>query len=389
MPWLWQAGRSAEIEALNNLGAQIALLAIVDLVVCQRVRPHALAARVSMFHIAILGVAIAALAKGPASLPCFAGALLGCAVAMRGQRPIFRTLISPWPWIALALGAIPLGVWMWLVQARLDQTGETAIVQSADAFLWEPGRLVGIVLLAPTAFIAALPASLGVLFPFGPDARREAVTSQDSDESSAELRIARALAWSFVLSLVIFTLLGVGNVRYAMPAACLSPPLAAYVLRGVRSASFFPKRIAIARIMLLGRAEVLLTVLLIAAGVWIFAVEPKRDARSGRAAGIRTGESIASHVLASEGASTRVLADHLVEARPEVLWYAAERAGDLGVRVETVWTPGLAGLLDSLSSDALYALRQDSGEWTDDLDLSPIHTDAVHVFEFGVWTPLR
>jgi len=392
MPWLWQAGRSAEIEALNNLGTQLALFAIIDVLAFQRLRSQGLTGRVVMFHVAILGVAIAALAKGPASLPCFAGVIVGCAIALRSSpsKPRFwKPLASPWAWTPLILGAIPLAIWALLVRARLDQTGETAILQSAEAFMWEPGRIVGIILLVPTAFIAALPASFAVLFPFGPDALREA---EGDDARTTRLVLARALAWSFVLSLIAFALLGIGNVRYTMPAACLAPPIVAYVLRGVRAPlqdRFMPQRIAIARIMLLGRAEVLLAVLIIVAGVWVFVVEPKRGDRSGRDAGTRTGESITSHMLAEERVSTRVLADHLVEARPEVLWYAAQRAEERGVRVIPVWTPGLAGVLDSLSSEALYALRLDSGEWSEELELTPIHTDGVHVFEFGIWAGNR
>ena len=341
-PWFWQFGRAAEIEALNCMFIQLGVFLVADrLVFSRKSIPFDAVATL----VAGLALGAALLTKGPVGVAIGAAVVAGACVATRSPRPFARPLV----WIAVSIGSLCFIVWALAAQRAIERDAISVVTQSFSVFLWDASRVPGIMTLAPVAFAAALPLSLVVLFPFGPDATREF-----DDPSHRELHIARTLAWGCVLSLVLLVLAGVSNPRYAMPAFVFTPPLVTYVLAGWFE-RFGPRRRAIAGVMLLGRPGVLASVLLVGAGAWIFAIEPRRDARSGRDVGTALAEYL------SDGSI--VLADHLVEARPEVLWYAQQAARRNGRRVVFRWIPGLAAESGILRDEEFLLLRtDDSGE---------------------------
>jgi hypothetical protein len=95
--------------------------------------------------------------------------------------------------------------------------------------------------------------------------------------------------------------------------------------------------------------------LLAGAIVWVAVLEPREREKSGRAAGEEMG------AMLPDGAM--VWADHMVEARPEVLWYAQRVAARSGKHIDPQWWPNLARML-SLPRKGYLLLRtdQESGE---------------------------
>ncbi len=350
MPVMWETGRAAEIEALNNLGTQIAAFCLIEALVFARTR------RVRMLHAALaaLGVVWFTLAKGPASAPVVIAVIAAACIATRSVRPLLGTV---WMTVALAGSVIAALAWMIARAARAETI--PPVLQSPEAFLFEPGRLLGVATLIPAAFAQSLPVSLALLFPWGRDARGEAAGHEDRART---LPVARALAWGWLIAVGLLMVMGVRNPRYTLPAAVLIPPLVGDVVAGL-GVWLQPRRERIARVLLLGRPVVWPALLLVAAGVYIGVIEPGRRATSGTEIGRRLGASIA------EWAETRgvdhllIEADDLVEARPEVLW-GMERALASAGRGETAvrWDPGFRGLPDLESPDraVLFLLRDDA-----------------------------
>jgi len=226
-----------------------------------------------------------------------------------------------------------------------------------------------------------LPASLALLFPWGKDARAEA---SHGPEATSAYRFARSLAWTCVLSLIVLTVLGVHNPRYALPSLAFVPVLAGYVWRGVEG-GFTPLRARIARGMLLGRGWVWPVILLAVATAYVGWLEPRQRATSGREAGRSLGEVLPD--------SAMVWSDHMIEARPEVLWYARLAAKERGQTIRPVWVPGMAGMLSLPRSGTYLLLRTDaeSGEesayssagFMDRLE--KVWTGRVHKFECALY----
>lgn len=327
-PVMWESARSAEIEALHTLGLQLGALACIDLL-----RPRARGAGSTMALVLALGVIIAGLSKGPAGAPVVLGAIGSAAVVRRSA----RALASPWVWGGLALGvAVVGGVLLAMARALGD---EPSVRESAGAHLWS-GELARVALLAPTAFVYALPASLALLLPWGPDARRE---GERSERDAEMLAVARMLAWAWVLAMLVWVGFGVSNPRYAMGGIVLITPMASYALRGAfRDGAFTPRRRAITRAMFLGRPAV--WVILLVGGAWVFigSHESAVRASSGREAGRRMGEALVSALSSlAPDERVRLIADDAVEARPEVLGEIRRvvRDGGLGDRVTIHWTP--------------------------------------------------
>jgi len=192
-------------------------------------------------------------------------------------------------------------------------------------------------LVLPAAALAAgLPGSLAIAFGWSPAGRavlsaRQRCAEPDADGPSF---IARALAWSVLLSLVIFMAAGVSNPRYAMPALGLPAVLAGHAA-AVAYSNRDAKGARVWRALTLTRAWIVPALLLVTAAVYIPLSERQRDRSSGRAAGRAVGE------LLPEGAE--VWADHVVEARPEILLYARARAEEMGRRVAARWRPASPG----------------------------------------------
>lgn len=319
-PLWWSTGRSAEIEALNNLGTQAGVLLLLELLVRRPRHTMAVAAGAGA------GVLLAGIAKGPTGVPCLVGALAGACLAVGSIRVIARRELV----VALGLPALILGAVGAAVYSRVSAVDQSAITQSVLEFLWNADRVAQVFTMAPLALISALPASLALGFPWGKAAKAEYAGRAPHDSPYV---MARALAITCLGSLLLLSALGVGNPRHAMPALTGLAPLVGYVVVGI--GSDFVRWRALAGRVLLFWAPWVLPVILTAGGVG-FAVwsEARRDRISGRGVGMALGE------LLPDG--SEVWADGAVEARPEVLAYAARRSAELGRTIRPRWV-SLAG----------------------------------------------
>ena len=353
-PLFWSWGRSAEIEALNNFATAAVVLLVLDLSLGGARRRGERAALAVVLGGAI---ALAVLAKGPAYLTA-AGSAVVAGLALRARAGRGQMSGHALPWLGLAV-VIAVGILAPIVVAiarAVEASGQQPVTQGVSEFLWNRGMLsavgvLGVLAMAPVALATALPASLGLLFPWGPDARAEAGATMPR----SCFRLALALGLTSVLSLLMLTAAGVHNPRYAMPSLAFLPVLAGYVVRGAEG-GFGARRAWIARGVLLGAPWRWAVLLMAGAAVFAFVIQPRQRGSSGRAA----GEALAG----SFGESGMVWADHMIEARPEVLWYAARAAERRGVDIRPVWVPGLAQLTSVPRSGGYLLLRSDaeSGE---------------------------
>lgn len=348
-PWFWSSGRSAEIEALCLLGTCPAVLMVIELTV-NRGRGGPLWGTVAAAVLAGVGMTVAALAKGPAGFAAIgAAALVG--VVMAGVGPgegsaVARVRAGLWVAVAMVIPAVVLGwVYVNMREAAAQWTAthdrQEPITQSVTEFLWSGGLTLGglgrALAVPPLALLAGLPGSAALAAPWWRG-------GAELDTRAASL--SRAVALTCLLSLAAMVVLGVNNHRYAMPSLCFVPVLAAYAwARFVPSGpGAWGRAVRIAAGAALG--------LLAGAALWIGVLEPRQRARSGREAGVQIG------ALLPDGAM--VWADHMVEARPEVLWYAQREAARRGSRIKVAWVPGMSRLL-SLPRRGFLLLRTDSG----------------------------
>ncbi len=308
MPVLWIHGRAAELEAPMFAATLAASLAAIDLLLHQR-RSMASAA------VLAVGTALMLFVKGPAGLPALAGAVAACAIVERSV----RTLTHGRLWWALFSAAVVFVAW-WFAAARLT-AGTDVVSQSPGAFLWDLGRLGDMAVFAPAVLIMGLPMTLAALFPWGPDALAEPLGQEPGPR-----KISRGLVFAMLITLGVFLLSGVSNNRYGLPALVFVPPLAGWCVAGMQQMT--AQRARIARWMLLGEPRVMTAMLVIGGIVFALWLQPTLRTQSGREA----GRSIA----ATLPAGAMVIADHAIEARPEVLW-ELERA-DARVR----WLPAQA-----------------------------------------------
>ncbi|MBC7835601.1 MAG: glycosyltransferase family 39 protein [Phycisphaerales bacterium] len=350
MPLLFEPARAAEIEALNNLGTQLAAFFLIDLLIWMPTewrRPTTSNIALSANHLArcaaaALGIVIAVLAKGPAGAHVLIAVVGASCVVARSTRPLVR----PGLWISLVLAAAVVApIALAVLRANSDNP---AITQSPVAFLWERHRLLGIATLAPAAFIAALPASLWLLFPWGSDARAE---GRGSDQP--RFRVARALGFAWVISIAILVISGVSNPRYAMPAAALLPSLAAYVACGCATSDFTPTRRRIARLMCLTTPLQAAVLLLLGLLTWGLYKDDLRDSRGGSLHGQALAHTIKSNAI--------IWADDLIEARPDILLGAQHRARLDGIRITPLWKKAEMLRAELPPPGALIALRTDAG----------------------------
>lgn len=329
MPLLVSPGRSAEIESMHNAACALAALLLLD---------GAVRGRVASGVLAGLALAAAGLFKGPAGLPVLAGVVLAGALTPGALARAWRG------WAVAALVAAAVLVPIGLIIRREASILPDLVSQGPGEFLWDPSRLGGIALLMPAALASALPASLALLFPWGPDARRE-----DAGPRSA----ARLVGLAVLLGLGVFVLAGVSNPRYTQPALAACPVLVGWVVLGARGA-FVPHRARIARAMLFGRASALAAVLLAGCVGYAQWSESRRVETSGAAAGAALGALIAR--------DAEVWADHAIEARPEVLEALRSAAASRGVRARVRWMPMGPDALPPAGSYVLLRADAGSGE---------------------------
>lgn len=322
-PRWWAPGRSAEIEMLNNMGTLLTILALADLaVLAHRHRPRSTALTSAL---ATLGIALAGLAKGPASLPVLLGLLGGTILVFRSPRVLFRA-----PMLAsIAIGfAVVAGVFV-VIASRSRNLPEPPVVQSVTEFLWKSGQFWNVLAMPVVALGSALPASLALLFPWGPDARAEGTPDRPREHADA-YRLSQLMTWACLLGLAIFLALGVNNPRYAMPALTPIAAVVGYVAYGT-TGWFIARRDSIALWMNLGWRWGWPAVLVLAAGYFVATSEPKREQSSGRSAGVALAASLPD--------DCELWADGLIEARPEVVRAAADAARAQGRAVRARWIP--------------------------------------------------
>lgn len=382
-PLMWSPGRTAEIEMLNNLGTQMFALGFIDLMIGAARRRaetaqegegpfdflHALCASARDCLLPAAGLLIAALAKGPASAPVLGGVLIGGCVGARS----FGPLRSPGLGIAFILGASAialLGLKIYLANATPDAVRENI----AGEFLWSSRRALGVLLLIPVAFISALPMSLSVLVPKG----------TSTDRANPESTLARTLRWSWIASLALFVLLGVGDARYAMPAAVLLPPLAPLTIawmrrKALRSEASGPAQRARE---ILHRPAFWLGMLLM--GSWwniaLTGLSPTPDQLAAPAAAQTLSRDVDSGVL---------WADDAIEARPDILWLIHKARPSLHIR----WAKQelRAGIVPPPMSLLLLRTDTQSKESTSyaapiaDGHLNPVATAAVRKYRFTLY----
>jgi 4-amino-4-deoxy-L-arabinose transferase-like glycosyltransferase len=304
-------GRSAEIEALHNLFAQGAMLVMIELLVS---RPGGIAALRWSLALAFAGAGVA-LVKGPAGLPCLAGTAAGACIAAWSLRP----LRSSWTWVGLLLAAGVVALVAWRIAVRVHELPEAPVTEPPGRFLWRPGEALLVLSLPVATLAAALPTSLSLVL-----ALRDARVQTREDE------FARAVAWACVASLLIYAVIGVSNNRYAMPAVGVLPCLWAFAVR--RHFERLPASRPLLDRVLMDRPWAWGAAFLIAAAASIFYTEHRRAERtSGKPAGIALGE------LLSDGQV--IWANGVMDSRPEVLYYARQRAGELGRHVRVLWVP--------------------------------------------------
>ena len=343
LPLFVTIGRTAEIDALNAFATQLFALGMVSALASrQRLWTRGLLPAAPAF-IAV-GLVLAGIVKGPASLPVFIG--VGVAAWLQARSP--APLCCPRLWGANAVAAVALSAFgVWFTRVNADPN---AVVQDFSEFTWSLARLAGTGLLLPASFLAACPASVGLIVLMVH--RREPAEVRDAEH----VPLASLLALSWVCSIVVLMLTGSSNPRYAMPAAVLLPPLAAWAVRACWTAR---GRSRAARVVLLGHPVVPLILMFIGWGVWLAADIRRPRVREGREA----GRLIATHV--APGAV--VWANDMVEARPDVLLYAeaqSRAAHPGGDSLTPRWAKPaiLAGEMPAPSSAPVYLLLRSDAE---------------------------
>ena len=332
LPVTWPSARSAEIESLHMLTTGVACLVAIHLGVCR--------SRSVPGWAAAFGAVLAAMlvTKGPAGVPFVVAAVLVTGVGTGSLRRLIALVVA---------ASLSVSVTMGLVLRPFSQVAEPAVRQGVESFLWDTSHVLEIVTIGPVVLLTMMPAAFALLFPWGPDARRERRAA--GDDTAAPVDTPRKLAWAVVLSLAFLTAFGVDNARYGLPLCALLTPHVAYVARGSAGA-FVGRRPGIARTMLL-RSRIAWPVLLLLGGlVYVGVFEPKRRASSGRDAGIVLAMTL------PDGAE--VWADEMVEARPEVLYYAVREAARQGRDVRVRWLKP-SFLPTDQPDDLLLLLRED------------------------------
>jgi len=320
-PWFWESGRAAEIEALHNLGVVLAIWGLIDQCVMSG-RQRQMMSLMAFF----LGVCIAGLAKGPAAVLL----LIALAAAVWIIKPVGVRLRAGRMGVAFAGALALLGGLGWMIWQRSHAGTVAPITQSVTEFLWSWDRVGKIAVMPVTVVFSALPLSVLAWWAW----RGTGCAAKPSCESSAD-DATRLIVVTAVIGVALFALAGVSNPRYLLPVGAILSPVAGLALHGLiagpklRSAALIGRGVALATIPVLLVGSVLYTVI----------SERGRGLSSGKSAGIRLADQLPHGAV--------VIADDLIEARPEVLWYARQGALQRGNTVRIVWTPA-----------SLYALEK-------------------------------
>lgn len=351
LPTALSSARAAEIETLHNLWIMICSVIVVELLYIARVegasrlRRWLLAAGLAFSLVGMI------LVKGPAGVPVVAGLIGGCAIASRS----WRTLIDGALWVGIGAASVLVGLWAWLTAQAVRTLEGVVVTQGVDAFLFEPDRLMEVAMLPLAAVGYQLPAAFGVLFAISPRSRVDM-----TERERPSVWLARALAWGWVIGVLIYTLSGVSNPRYVLPAASVAGLASGFVVRGVVARTFIGPRMLLGRIALFGTPIVTGVVLVAFAVGYVLVEHPRRGASSGREAGATLAE-----VLVQMDGPIEVWADGAIEARPEVLWEVERQARLKGVQIEGRWAAEWKDDLSMPESEPgmtrVVLLRDDAG----------------------------
>lgn len=371
-PWFWQIGRVAEIESLHQLAVQASVLLLIEAMVAEERRSWR--ATIGLALTTGCSLAAMALVKGPAGVPCIGAAMAAACIVARSGRPLLRPALRG----AVLVAGIVLVVAFGAMLSAVARTGGGAVSQSLDEFLWNPKELKGIALLLPTAIGSALPMAFALLYPWG--ARPTPFIDAN--------RIAKALAWACLLSLAVYQLMGVNNRRYTLPAFSFLGPLTAYAAARIATGVVVGIPMPLARWILADRPAAWFAGMVILAGLWLGIVEPRRAAHGGRAPGL----AIADAILRQEPGGRELWADDMVEARPDVLNYAATALAEHGRPLTVRWLPIAESPAFPPPGDYL-AIRTDTK--SEELRLfraagledraNLICSDRIHEFSFDIY----
>jgi 4-amino-4-deoxy-L-arabinose transferase-like glycosyltransferase len=351
MPQFVSIGRLAEIDALNALGTQMACIGLIELAAR---RPNdgagsdgdrGIVAPFMFMLLASVGILIAGLAKGPASVTCLLGVLIAPVILTRRLRGKWWTLGS-----LLLAAAVLVPLSLRILNAN---PAKGAVTQDFSEFTWSLSRLSQTAVLIPSAFAAAIPASVALIVLLAErladrDAKRRGISLQ---EASPQRLLAHVIALAWLMSVGTLMLAGISNPRYAMPAAVLLPPLVAYLIRTFYTKDAVPNESpgaavrTVAKWSLLGH-PIVIPLIVIPLLVWWSVIRetyrPRRE--EGRLAGTALAEVLPDGAV--------VWANDLIEARPDVLLYAQQYAAKSGKAIVPRWMPAamLNGTLPDESS---------------------------------------
>lgn len=383
-PALWPWGRSAEIEMSCIFGTQLASLGLIHALVfiplARRSDPIAPLPfdRIAAVTAISLGAFIAVITKGAAGAPVMLAAL-AVGLYHAGLRAALR---RPLWLVALAVGAGAAALLWWRVWVHSD--GPTAVKEDGS-FLWE--HPLRVLTLLPSAWAAALPASLAFIpaILVGMPARDPG--DSPDDQPVLRRRLATSLAAAWLLAVLAYTITGVGNPRYALPAIGLLFPFAGYWI--ARAWRRFSERTQesqadgtrrLERQLALGHPAAWPAVFLIAAVTVAYLYTHRNEAHVTR----HLGESIPLYVrdfASMNPPVVTIIADGVIEARPETLLYAQQ--ADPTLRVRWIKPATLEAAAAAGESPTYLFLRND--ETPDDerkLLLPSVHTFGRYVALF-------
>lgn len=371
LPLMLAPATAAEIEMLHNLWAALAALCIIDLLVGSAASRSL---RIVLAIGAALGTAGMVVTKGPAALPVVgAAAVVGLVLAERRcipQRGLRTGVVA-----AALLGGLCLAVSVLVEMKRRIALlpPELVVLQDPREFLWNLSRLGGIASLPVVGWVAALPGSLGVLLVVP---RKWWGGQTPANESlSLGLLPAVAVAWTLIAALLVFTVAGVSNARYTMPAmGMLGPAIAAVAMLWLRGS--LPMQRAFRSAFICCAFAILL----------IAAVLITRVSNTTRVngSGDRIAAALSSAIPQGAGPVT-IWADGVVETRAEIPHYLAELLNTSGHTVHVRWWPILTSPPPAQPGD-WYLLRHDGDldEWA---RLGPrVGPIAAHASLKGKWT---
>lgn len=365
-PLFWAPARSAEIESIHNLLTALGAWITLHLLITTNKRPLLWSFALSLTALLML------LTKGPAGFPIFLALILSAALLTRTPKPIFKPTIL----VPIALAALVFA----LHWSRTLAAAPNAITQSPEAFMFEPGRLTKLLAFIPVALLTALPTTLALLFPWGPDAKSEA----EEQDQLPNLHTAKLLALSIPLALLIMMIAGVSNDRYAQPILAATSPLIGWLL----TTTLHPKRHLILHILTLGSPKILALVAIILIPINIYQVEPRARSTSGKQPALALASDLAASLPPG---SYTIVADAMIQARPETLLYLQHQALETNHTLTIRWIPDLQNeqltqLANTGHTQLLALIRTDqNGNESDKVLIDKtIATGTVHEFDFAL-----